>query len=79
MVDEFNKAAFNQGLSEQEMHAVVGNLVNEDVDGQFDGPAFWDFDIAVVGLGFHHFDDPGLAAKVCFPLLFSCFWCEVGI
>lgn len=54
-----------QGLSEDEMVAFHGNLC---VPGQEDPEAFrhgkfFGFDLAVVGLGFHHFDDPDLAAK----------------
>lgn len=54
-----------QGLSEDEMAAFHGNLcVPEDQDPEnFRGDKFSGFDLAVVGLGFHHFDDPDLAAK----------------
>lgn len=47
------------------MLAYHGNLcIAGDEDPQaFRGPKFSDFDMAIVGLGFHHFDDPGLAAK----------------
>jgi len=54
-----------QGLSREEMHAVQGNLVAEDENGTsspLSSPEFQDFDIAAVGLGFHHFDDPERAA-----------------
>lgn len=65
MVHEFNTSATNQGIPESEMHAVQGNLLDpEDPSpAALSGKEFFDFDIAVVGLGFHHFDDPGLAAK----------------
>lgn len=47
------------------MHAYQGNLcVPEDPNpSAFTSPEFYNFDIAAVGLGFHHFDDPELAAK----------------
>lgn len=47
------------------MAAFHGNLcVPEDQDPEaFRGDKFFGFDLAVVGLGFHHFDDPDLAAK----------------
>ena len=46
------------------MYAVQGDLAaREDPDPPaLTGPAFRDFDLAVVGGGFHHFDYPGLAA-----------------
>lgn len=47
------------------MVAFQGNLcVPGDEDpGAFHDDRFFGFDLAVVGLGFHHFDDPDLAAK----------------
>ncbi|KAI9056035.1 hypothetical protein LZ554_000967 [Drepanopeziza brunnea f. sp. 'monogermtubi'] len=65
MVNEYNTAALNQGISESEMHATRGNLIdaNNPNPPELAGKEFFDFDIAAVGLGFHHFDDPALAAK----------------
>ena len=47
------------------MHAYVGDLTAEDkpAPAELTAPEFYDFDIAAVGLGFHHFDNPELAAK----------------
>ena len=69
MVQEYNTGAFNQGILESEMHAVVGNLIDASVsvsstpDSPLEKPEFYDFDIAAVGLGWHHFTDPAFAAK----------------
>jgi SAM-dependent methyltransferase len=65
MVNEYNTSAQNQGIAASEMHAVLGNLldVTSPNPPSLSGPEFHDFDIAAVGLGFHHFDDPALAAK----------------
>lgn len=65
MVTEYNTSAQNQGLSPSEMQAYVGNLIdpNESAPAELSRKEFFDFDIAVVGLGFHHFDQPALAAK----------------
>ncbi|KAG8161031.1 hypothetical protein KVR01_009295 [Diaporthe batatas] len=65
MVDMYNTRARNQGLSEDEMVAFQGNLcVPGDEDPEsFRDPKFSGFDLAVIGLGFHHFDNPDLAAK----------------
>ena len=47
------------------MRAYQGDLTNVD-DANPPGistPEFYDFDVAAVGLGFHHLHDPQLAAK----------------
>lgn len=65
MVNEYNTSAQNQGIPETEMHAYQGNLLdpNDPSPAGLAGKEFFDFDIAVVGLGFHHFDDPALATR----------------
>ncbi|KAH8166405.1 hypothetical protein CIB48_g1878 [Xylaria polymorpha] len=63
MVRAYNTRAENQGLSPEEMHAVLGDLASETVSDPLSSPELFDFDIAVVGGGFHHFGDPALAAK----------------
>jgi SAM-dependent methyltransferase len=65
MVNEYNASVQNQGIPASEMRAVLGNLIDasDPNPAALSGPEFHDFDIAVVGLGFHHFDDPALAAK----------------
>lgn len=66
MVEMYNTRARNQGLSEDEMAAFQGNLCvpgDEDPEAFRDDARFFGFDLAVVGLGFHHFDDPDLAAR----------------
>lgn len=47
------------------MAAYEGNLAvpDDESPAAFGDTKFFNFDIAVVGLGFHHFDDPELAAK----------------
>ncbi|KAH9905344.1 S-adenosyl-L-methionine-dependent methyltransferase [Xylariomycetidae sp. FL2044] len=64
MVAVYNARARNQGIPPSEMHAVVGDLAvaNDPHPAHLSGPEFSGFDIAVVGGGFHHFDDPELAA-----------------
>jgi SAM-dependent methyltransferase len=70
MVQEYNTSASNQGIPESEMKAYIGNLIptstssseSEELEG-FSGPEFHDFDVAAIGMGFHHFTDPPLAAK----------------
>ncbi|KAI1633425.1 S-adenosyl-L-methionine-dependent methyltransferase [Biscogniauxia mediterranea] len=67
MVAAYNARAQNQGLSRHEMHAVQGDLLSpipslplDDDDDDDEGGCFH---IAAVGMGFHHFADPGLAAR----------------
>ncbi|KAI8966363.1 S-adenosyl-L-methionine-dependent methyltransferase [Daldinia sp. FL1419] len=65
MVAAYNLRAENQGLSRDEMHAVVGDLAAADgpqPSELFSDPRFFGFDIATVGGGLHHFADPELAA-----------------
>lgn len=47
------------------MQAHQGNLIAADESraDAFSSPEFFDFDLAGVGLGFHHFDDPELSAR----------------
>ncbi|KAL2255619.1 hypothetical protein VTK26DRAFT_3000 [Humicola hyalothermophila] len=65
MVVAYNARAENQGLSPSEMRAYQGNLCSTDdpSPAAFADPKFFGFDVAVVGLGFHHFEDPALAAR----------------
>lgn len=64
MVSVYNKNASNQGLSPSEMSASVGNLLDPDdpSPADFNGEDWFGFDLAVVCLGFHHFEDPAMAA-----------------
>lgn len=63
MVTKFNEAAQSSGLTKEKAHAVLGNLCGKTVDEDLNSPDLQNFDIAVIGLGFHHFEDPGLAIK----------------
>lgn len=64
MVREYNTGARNQGISEAEMCAHVGNLLDPAaVPESLSGPEFHGFDVAAVGMGFHHFPDTELATK----------------
>ncbi|KAK3311488.1 S-adenosyl-L-methionine-dependent methyltransferase [Chaetomium strumarium] len=65
MATAYNTRAENQGLTHSEMRAYQGNLCDpEDPTPEaFAAPEFSNFDVAAVGLGFHHFDDPALAAR----------------
>jgi len=71
MVNEYNTGASNQGIPSKEMRAAVGNLIDPNPsppnpgegEEDFKGEEWWDFDVAAVGLGAHHFADPGLAFR----------------
>jgi SAM-dependent methyltransferase len=64
MVAAYNTRAENQGLTKAEMFAYQGNLCDpgDPKPAALEGPEFSGFDVAAVGMGFHHFDDPQLAA-----------------
>ncbi|SPO03865.1 uncharacterized protein DNG_06548 [Cephalotrichum gorgonifer] len=65
MVGAYNQRAENQGLTVDEMHAYSGNLLDPSTPTpeSLDDPLFHSFDLAAVGLGFHHFTDPDFAAR----------------
>ncbi|KAF2218354.1 S-adenosyl-L-methionine-dependent methyltransferase [Elsinoe ampelina] len=61
MVDIYNARMSEAGVPNA--HAVVGNLLSEQgLTGELDKEAH-NFDIAFVGFGFHHFEDPELTIK----------------
>ena len=64
MVTHYNEAARSSGLTTEQAHAVVGDLIGpEEPAAELSGPEFYNFDVAAIGLGFHHFEDPPLAVK----------------
>ncbi|WPG97724.1 Hypothetical protein R9X50_00050500 [Acrodontium crateriforme] len=63
MVKVYNEAARSSGLTVEQANAVVGDLFATDVPNELQDDELYNFDIAVVGLGFHHFEDPALAVK----------------
>ena len=54
-----------QGLTPDEMHAYTGNLLDpvDPSPASLSSADFQSFDLAAVGLGFHHFGDPDFAAR----------------
>ncbi|CAN9133823.1 unnamed protein product [Alternaria alternata] len=65
MVSTYNTRARDAGLPEDVVSAVVGDLfVKSDPQPQsLSGQEFWNFDLATVGFGFHHFEDVVFAAS----------------
>ncbi|OJD35204.1 methyltransferase-like protein [Diplodia corticola] len=63
MAAEYNSRAVAAGFSPQEMSAVQGNVAAKDPEAHLADQALFNFDVAAVGLGFHHFDDVFLATK----------------
>lgn len=56
MVERFNTLAKDAGLPHEQIYAIVGNLLDDPSTGPITEAEFFDFDIAAIGLGFHHFE-----------------------
>jgi ubiquinone/menaquinone biosynthesis C-methylase UbiE len=66
MVAAYNEAATRSGLTSQQARAVVGDMCGEEppaADSELQSAEYRDFDIAVIGLGFHHFEDTTRALR----------------
>ncbi|KAF9698637.1 hypothetical protein EKO04_003547 [Ascochyta lentis] len=65
MVSTFKSRAAGAGLPLSTVDAVVGDLFDKANPQPADlaGKEWWDFDLATVGFGFHHFEDVVHAAK----------------
>jgi SAM-dependent methyltransferase len=65
--DPFPKVGltYAQGAFPDKREAHIGNLIDpsDPSPAAFSEPKFSNFDLAGVGAGFHHFDDPALAAR----------------
>ncbi|KZM20902.1 uncharacterized protein EKO05_0006350 [Ascochyta rabiei] len=59
MVSTFQSRAASAGLPRSTVDAVVGDLFDKanPQPAEFAGKEWWDFDLATVGFGFHHFED----------------------
>ncbi|KAK3709402.1 hypothetical protein LTR37_010963 [Vermiconidia calcicola] len=63
MVQKYNETAQSSGLTSEQANAVVGDLLAEEVPSHLTTEEYYNFDIAVIGLGFHHFENPMLAIQ----------------
>jgi SAM-dependent methyltransferase len=65
MVSTYKSRAASAGLSESTVDAVVGDLFDKSDPRptELEGKEWWDFDLATVGFGFHHFEDVVHAAR----------------
>ncbi|KAL2040622.1 hypothetical protein N7G274_006601 [Stereocaulon virgatum] len=63
MVERFNELAVSSEIpSVRKARAIEGNLLTDDeLPVELNGPEFHDFDVAAIGAGLHHFDDPAKA------------------
>ena len=62
MVNEYNKNAEKTGFSHK-MAAWKGDLFADTASTELPGPEFFDFDVVLVSMALHHFDDPSKALK----------------
>jgi SAM-dependent methyltransferase len=62
MVEKYNEAARKQGLSEQQMLAVRGDLLGPEAEipKALKEADFYDFDVIVMSMALHHVEDPKL-------------------
>ena len=63
MISRFTSlSATSEIPSVRNAHAIQGNLLTDPATpAELNGPEFHEFDVAAVGGGLHHFDDPGKA------------------
>ena len=57
MVDRYNAEAREAGVSEAQMYAVRGDLM-ESSGGPLEGQDFFNFDLIIMSMALHHIDDP---------------------
>ena len=66
MVHEYNRRARSLGLNAEQMSATQGNIFTPQTaiasTSSASEPEYFDFDLAIVNMGFHHFENPTLAA-----------------
>lgn len=53
----------NQGIPYEEMRAIVANLCVDEVELAVSDPEYYNFDVAISTLAFHHFDNVPLAIR----------------
>ena len=65
MVEEYNRRAKAEGLEPEVISAARGDLTDTSASIQYaiEGPEFFEFDLAVVSMAFHHFEYPEVAAR----------------
>ncbi|KAI9369944.1 S-adenosyl-L-methionine-dependent methyltransferase [Aspergillus egyptiacus] len=67
MISEFRKNVLAAGLSDDTVTAVKADLLSEDPppssSSEVSGPEYFDFDIVVVSMAVHHFENPALAVR----------------
>jgi SAM-dependent methyltransferase len=70
MVQTYNTRAAAAGLPPSQIHAIEGNVLDDASWSQIRAnTALRDFDIAVIGMGFHHFAKPAQALERVAALL----------
>jgi len=63
MIKLFSQLAEASGLPPSSVTAVVGDLLSNPPTDNVCTPKFQDFDLAAIGLGFHHFSDQAAALQ----------------
>lgn len=63
MIEKYNAAAREQGLSEEQMHAVLGDLMASELEPSLLCKELFDYDLVVICMALHHLEDPQEAVK----------------
>lgn len=58
MIEKYNGAAREHGLTETQMHAQFGDLMAQNVDPSLLGPELSNFDLVTICMALHHLEDP---------------------
>lgn len=62
MVEEYNNNAQRTGYSEK-MSAQTGDILADSASTELSGPEFFNFNVVLVSMALHHFDNPGKTLK----------------
>ncbi|KAL1956364.1 hypothetical protein VTO42DRAFT_7347 [Malbranchea cinnamomea] len=61
MASLYNKSARDQGIPEDRMYAIQGDLTSSEASDALNDNEFFDFDLIIVSMALHHFEDPQYA------------------
>lgn len=63
MASRYNETARKKGFSEEQMHAVQGDLTSAETDEALNSEEYFNFDLIVISMALHHLEDAQLAVN----------------